>query len=430
MRGCVFLADIKIYNSNQIGANYTVISSSGKKIMIDYGQTLPGSTKEQQDFDWKNDTVDAVFFTHYHGDHVGRILEIPKDIPLYMGSTARLIMLNIHRRLSRYPKHHKEQMEYVELLENEERIHLFTEGKPCEMIGDIEVIPYSVDHSAYDAYMLLVKTPDENILHTGDFREHGYRGSKIVKLLERLVLPKADGRIDTLIIEGTMMERQGEKVRTEYELQQEATKLFHTHKYVFLVCSSTNLDTLASFHKAALKNHMYTYCYSDYLLEQLKTFTETAGKRTNLYKFKNTYLVELDRKIAHKDWIEPKSQENIMREYGFLCMIKPGKQYAEWIERFADLQPLLIYSLWGGYLDYKCDAYNKEWADFFAPYIKSSQYLSLHTSGHATPDTIAKIIETVNPQKRIYPMHTGKAEEFKKLPIDSSLLNKIIVSTK
>ena len=73
--------------------------------------------------------------------------------------------------------------------------------------------------------------------------------------------------------------------------------------------------------------------------------------------------------------------------------------------------------MWEGYLDPTKDAYNEKWAQFFEPYQKSDQFKQLHTSGHATTETIAKIIETVKPQKRIYPMHTGKAEEFRKLPI-------------
>ena len=421
------MTDIKIYNADQIGGNFTVISYDDKKIMIDYGQALPGGEKAQEEFDWKNDTVDAVFFTHYHGDHVGRILEIPKSIPLYMGKTARQIMLNIHSALAKVEELHDEQMEYVRLLEDDSRIKEYEAGKHCEKIGNLEVIPFSVDHSAYDAYMFLIKTPTEHILHTGDFREHGYRGSKMTEVIQKCVLPKAKNRIDTLIIEGTMMERQEEKVRTEYELQQEAAELFRTNKYAFLVCSSTNLDTLASFHKAALKNEMYTYCYSKYLLGQLETFTKTAGTYSDLYKFDKTYLVELDKEFYHRYWKEPKTQEKIMREKGFLCVIKPEKRYAEWIERFADLKPLVIYAQWNGYLDPKRDAYNPKWAEFFKPYQENEQFLELHTSGHATPDTIAKLIETVKPQKRIFPMHTGKAEEFKNLKIKEEYKERICV---
>ena len=419
------MADIKIYNRNQIGGNFTVITCNGKRIMIDYGQALPGAAAEQEEFDWKNETVDAVFFTHYHGDHMGRILEIPKEIPLFMGSTARKVMLNIHRALSGVPELRKEEMKYIELLEDHERIHEIKENVPCKKIGDIEVIPYSVDHSAYDAYMFLIKTPEENILHTGDFREHGYRGSKIVDVINKYVLPKADGHIETLIIEGTMMERQDEKVMTEYKLKQKASEYFKENKYAFLVCSSTNLDTLASYHKAALENKMYTYCYNRYLWGQLETFTETAGERSKLYQFEKTYLVELDKKFKHKYWKEPKTQEQMMREHGFLCMIKPGEKYAEWIDRFKDLNPKVYYAMWNGYLDASKDAYNQEWAEFFAPYIKSGQFVELHTSGHATPATIAMIIETVIPSKEIYPMHTGNAEGFNLLEMNEQLKERI-----
>ena len=419
------MTDIKIYNANQIGGNYTVLATNKAKIMIDYGQALPGTRAEQEEFDWENDTVDAVFFTHYHADHMGRILEIPNHIPLYMGGAARQIMLNIHRTLAQAEELQEEQMQYIELLEDNERVHEFVEGRMCAVIGDIEVIPYSVDHSAYDAYMFLIKTSDESILHTGDFREHGYRGSKMITLIESLVLPKAGGYIDTLIIEGTMMERTKEHVRKERELKKEAEDLFAENKYAFLICSSTNLDTLTSFHKAARKYERYTYCYSKYLLGQLDTFTNTAGKKSKLYIFDKTFLVELDKKFRRSFWKEAKTQEEIMREMGFLCIIKPEERYAEWIERFADLKPLVIYSMWDGYLNPEKDAYNEKWANFFAPYKKSNQFKQLHTSGHATPETIAKIIETVKPRKRIYPMHTGKAEEFKKLPIKDEYKERI-----
>ena len=89
------MIDIKVYNAEQIGGCFTVITTSKAKIMIDYGLPLPGAKTEQEDFDWKNDTVDAVFITHYHGDHVGKILEIPPEIPIYMGKGTKKILLKL-----------------------------------------------------------------------------------------------------------------------------------------------------------------------------------------------------------------------------------------------------------------------------------------------------------------------------------------------
>ena len=46
----------------------------------------------------------------------------------------------------------------------------------------------------------------------------------------------------------------------------------------------------------------------------------------------------------------------------------------------------------------------------------------LHTSGHATPGMLAKVINAVDPQDALYPMHTEKPDDFKTdLPIKESI---------
>ena len=109
-----------------------------------------------------------------------------------------------------------------------------------------------------------------------------------------------------------------------------------------------------------------------------------------------------------------------MREHGFLCVIKAEDKYNEWIEKFKEKNPLVIYSMWGGYIDKATgkDAYNKEWADFFAPYQESKQFRDMHTSGHATAKMIASVINAVDPQEDIIPMHTENIAGFRELDID------------
>lgn len=411
------MLDIKIYNAKQIGGCFTVIQSEQAKIMIDYGQILPGTKSRQEEFDWENDTVDAVFITHYHGDHVGRMLEIPDYIPIYMGMGTRTILLNIHERLTYVEELKVDQEKLVKLLKSD-RVNIVVENQTITDICGIKITPYSVDHSAYDAYMYLVEADGEVALHTGDFRGHGYRGSKMLDVI-KYYIHKNGREVDYLITEGTMMgDRKDEKVKTEEELYAEAKELFCTHKYVFLVISSTNLDSLSSFYRAARKNGMCLYCYSSYLFKQLKSFSSIAGKWTLKYLFKDIYTVQFDKKLGEKIWGIPKTQEELMREHGFLCIIKPEDKYAEWIERFKDKKPLVIYSLWNGYLNPKYEAYNPNWSKFFESYKQSGQFRDMHTSGHATAEMIASVIEAVNPQKRIYPMHTENIDGFKELEID------------
>lgn len=154
------MTDIKIFQGDQIGGCVTVISAVYKgtthRIMIDYGSSLQGNNeKEDFKYPWKEEPIDAVFFTHYHGDHIGRLMEIPGEIPIYMGATARKVMINIQealgssKRIADADEHKKE----AELLKDANRVHEFAWNGSCydaiELPG-FRIEPYSVDHSAYD----------------------------------------------------------------------------------------------------------------------------------------------------------------------------------------------------------------------------------------------------------------------------------------
>jgi len=126
------MAEVLTYRENQIGGCVTVITADvdgqTHRIMIDYGSSLDGSDTED-DFKelWENNPPDAVFFTHYHGDHVGRIMEIPKDIPIYIGDTARKVMINIQERLTHIQDEAEAEIHRQELmlLKDDERINTF-----------------------------------------------------------------------------------------------------------------------------------------------------------------------------------------------------------------------------------------------------------------------------------------------------------------
>lgn len=203
--------DVKIYNGNQIGGCITVISSEKEKVMIDFGENLPGveSIKGEKEFDWESEKIDAVLFTHYHGDHIGRFKEIPKNIPLYMGKLTRQVMITI----SKYVK----DEEALRILQDDTRVQTVVVAQSFK-VGDILVTPYMVDHSAFDAYMYLLETPKKTVLHTGDFRGHGYRGKAVVPMINKYIRKYGKRNVDVLITEGTMLSRMSEKIYSEADM--------------------------------------------------------------------------------------------------------------------------------------------------------------------------------------------------------------------
>ncbi len=456
---------VKVFQGDQIGGCVTVISGMYQgevhRIMIDYGASLPGSDTEKDfDYPWEEEPVDAVFFSHYHGDHAGRIMEIPPHIKLYMGPVARQAMINIQESLGSNPYISEEEAELhlaeAAVLKDRERVETFEwnrEKRKCEPIDlpGFRIEPYSVDHSAYDAYMFLVEADDPGrtsgkyiTVHTGDFRGHGRRGHRMLDVIDAYVHKFGKRKIDALVIEGTMMSRSNEKVLTEPQMQLEAAAYLSEHKYAFLVCSSTNVDSLASFYNAAqtaaFPYGRYMFVYNDYFMKQLKLYTKTAGAFSDVYKFRKTARLGLRKKLSHVKWDEPKSQKEFMEDYGFLAVIKPEKYHEHFIDEFLeayndqriDQKPVIIYSMWDGYLKpRKPDgevnkAFNRAWYDFFKKQEKKGiEVKYLHTSGHATPEMLANVINAIDPQDAIHPMHTENADGFKQLPIKRELLGRI-----
>lgn len=460
------MSDIKIIQGNQIGGCVTVISTevdgATHRIMIDYGSSLPGSgTTEDFEYPWKEEHVDAVFFTHYHGDHVGRLMEIPGDIPLYMGETARRVMINIQAALAKVAEeegeNHKKELE---VLQDNGRIHTFhfngTYYEPVTDIPGFRIEPYSVDHSAYDAYMFLIEADDPKykngkrvILHTGDFRGHGRRGKAMLPVIKYYV-HKSGRKVNALITEGTMMSRMDEEIKTETQMMYEAADYLRDHKYAFLICSSTNLDSLASFYQAAQMaaspRQRYLYTYNDYYRAQLQTFSDTAGAFSDVYLFDNVYGLQLDKELRSKSWKESMTQKELMERTGFLAIIKPEGWCEKYLDPFIDdyksgksemdQMPVIIYSMWDGYVrEYSKDkdgnrienkAKNQAWIDFLKRQEeKGVEIKHLHTSGHASPKMLADVIKAVAPTDEIYPMHTEHPEMFRELDI-GEFANKIV----
>ena len=292
-------------------------------------------------------------------------------------------------------------------------INAYSVGRKLTVFGDIQVTPFIVDHSTLDAYMFLIEVGGKKILYTGDFRDHGIVGQNntLKKTIDAYI-----GKVDILITEGTMLSRINEAkrnpIRTEEDLGRRARELFRANKESVILVSSTNLDSIMEFYHA-LPPQMGFVCDA-YQAKLMLLAMEDKGRYYARYRPKIIngkprciYIVG-DMEDLGPEQNCDKADFSKLKNCGFTMLARENNpRFAAIMAKFPD--PLIIYSKWTGYLAGEHE--NPKVSSF----IGNHRMEILHTSGHAYPETIEKLIRLTDP-KVIIPMHTECADEFGNIP--------------
>lgn len=372
--------------SHQIGGIAVEIKTDSTRIIIDMGDELtmdnsympkPLNISGVTD---KNGKCSAVFFTHYHGDHTGQLPNIRKDIPIFMGELTKDILLTTMQNAEQ------------ETINRIKSAKIFEAGQTIP-IGNITVTPYSIDHSACDSYMFLIEADDKKILHTGDFRTHGFRGKAVPKILRSFIK-----KVDVLITEGTNISKENKEIITECQLQHKVKEYINKYKYVFAYTSSTNLERICGFAKAVPQGK-YFIC------------DEYQNKLLNIIK-EHSKLCDNIKKITYGINLLPK-----FKEKGFLMMVRDNSMFRKIIPEFDKDKSIMLYSMWNGYRTHP----ESTIPEFLA---LAGKWEYLHTSGHAYVEDIKEMVKIINPSY-IIPIHTDIPEIMLNLFPDKN----IIIST-
>jgi ribonuclease J len=267
--------------------------------------------------------------------------------------------------------------------------------------------------------MFLIEAEGKMILHTGDFRGHGYLSKGLLPTIEKLILKR--GKTDFLITEGTMLSRIDERVRHENELKIETVELMKQYKNVFVMCSSTDMERLATFHAANKEIGNRPFVCDDFQKDILGIFADTAGKKSSLFDFGSPYSFRKENSKLVK-WMQDK---------GFCMLVRATKKFDNYFS-FIESQinrdeTVLIYSMWKEYLNPDSRHGIKRYLDFVGkfPIVKK-----IHTSGHASADCLTDVCNIVNPTMGIIPIHSEYSTDYQKLPINEDLKSKIITKSK
>ena len=394
--------------TKQIGGTCIEVESQGKRIALDVG--LPLDAPDDEDaresllpavpgFRERDDSLLGVLISHPHQDHYGLARHIRPEVPVYIGQDAH----NILKAASRYvPNGHA----FAD--------PRFIAHRQPVAIGPFRITPYLVDHSAFDAYALLIEAGGKRVFYSGDFRGHGRRAG----LFESLVAhPPAD--IDVLLMEGTTIGRTGtdERFATEGDLERDFVQAFRETKGLhFVWTSSQNIDRVVTIFRAAKRTGRL-------LLIDLYTAVvlEATGHET----------------IPQSDWDDvrlyiPHSQRLLIKRnklFDDLGRHKANRVFPEHLPELASkavmlFRPMamrdhgvgavlegaaLTYSMWEGYLKHDGPCKVLDWlAKHGIP------WRTIHTSGHASVCDLKRLATALAPHALV-PIHsfeTGRFGEF------------------
>ena len=225
--------------AKEIGGTCIEVEAAGKRLALDVGLPLDAPDEAQErllpevpGFREPDPGLLGVVISHGHMDHYGLAAHIRADIPVWIGGAAHNIL--------------KAARPWVPNGHAFSDPHFLADRKPFG-IGPFRITPYLVDHSAFDAYALMVEAEGKRVFYSGDFRAHGRKAA----LFDGAQPAQghrcaADGRHDARAA-GTR-----ERFETEDDLEARFAEAFRRTKGLHLVwTSSQNIDRVVTVFRAA-----------------------------------------------------------------------------------------------------------------------------------------------------------------------------------
>lgn len=366
--------------THQIGGSAIEISTASTRIILDVGNELSLDEKYipiNLDVDGVTKGIpdcDGIVISHYHMDHLGQLIAALPEIPLYMGMLSKEVAM--------ISAEYQAKDLYLRLL----GANTFRGGEAFT-IGDIRIRPLVIDHSAADSYMFVIEAEGKRVLYTGDFRMHGLRHHVLDKLVNTYI-----GEVDILITEGTSLSRDADDCISEAAVLDDISSYIQDGKYVFAICSSTNIDRIMGIWQNMPRDKVLI-CDA-YQKRILDTVINNVYYESSLYRRQDRPLV-----------LDIGKYPKYYMDNGFVSLARATENYISHIQEFPKDDVRIIYSMWTGYIEENLAL--KTLLETYPTYI-------CHASGHVSKDDLTKFIELVNPDA-IIPVHTDNPERLEEL---------------
>jgi ribonuclease J len=387
--------------AQEIGGSCVELEAAGKRLALDLGRPLWADADTPMPLPsvpgfagGKDRSLLGVVISHAHPDHYGLAGLLPDSVPVFMGAaTARIL---------------RESQFFSPMGLDRKSADLLADRQPL-VVGPFTITPFLVDHSAFDAYALLVEADGRRLFYTADFRAHGRKAGLYHRLLRE---PPAG--VDVLLIEGTRIGR-GENPQDhtdEAEVERRCVEIFRRAEGIVLAAfSMQNIDRMVSLYRAALRADrdltLDLYGAAVTLAAGNPSIPRPGADRVRFFvpqaqrvKILRTRQFErVDQIRRHR--IYP---QQLGQEAGKLVLSFRTSMIRE-LERAKCLHGAeAIWSMWPGYLDEE---------DELRRFLERNEIplTVVHASGHATVEDLVRLAAAMKPQ-RIVPIHTAHPERF------------------
>lgn len=386
--------------AKEIGGNCIELNAAGRTLLLDLG--MPLSVPDSVDVplpdvkglaDGNDGNFLGVVLSHPHADHYGLLNKAAQNTRVYLGCDAQRLLVAA--------------LPFTSFGLNLPNTVVYSDRETF-VVGPFCITPFLTDHSAFDAYSLLIEAEGQRLFYTGDFRGHGRKQGAFKRLLAD---PSIKGA-DVMLMEGTHLGRESNtNAQTESSLEDEITQSISNTTGLVLACfSGQNIDRFVTFWKAARRSGR-TFVADVYLAHILNALDRPtlpkppvflpAKMKSKLMREQNTSVViPFRRRRIYPEQIAGRInslvmlfRSSMMKEFEGLKCLEGGK---------------LIYSQWPGYIDR--DRVNiKDWCA-----SHNLDFEILHTSGHADTQTLVRLAKAVS-AKRVIPIHSYAPERLSDL---------------